>query len=344
MNYAWANPSDGTREQTTKATPERMLAAAKRRVWQELQELSVTPPQAGAEDPGCLIWRQASIGNVSLDGPAVDRPALDQLPDASDQFAWCDPETGQRIVSESFPGQEMVDQLKKLQERRDSKNEVIVYATWPEYLVHRSDPEPPELPAESLAGDSPDIDAQKQILEEVVVLDDATKLAKVTAWALLDIAMVLRESVGYLRYPEPIVRRNPYRRARRRRDRLGLWERFKLWVWGSPKEDSVTPPQAGAEDWAGMPEEFASGGAQHDHSWSNALWQNCEGCEARRQYGGPSVGWIEYPAQVRSGGTPTDKEETPKTHVFTFSGDGHSYLCRVCHRPEKNAIHGYTGD
>lgn len=213
MNYAWANPSVGFREQTNQGTPERMLAEAKRTVWLELQELCAVPPAAGAQirqEPECQIWRQEPIGTVTVNGPHIDTAKAASIGYGDEfQFAWCDPVDGRRIVSQKFPGQEVVDQMRHLQNvMNDSKTDVIVYATWSECVVHRSDPEPPELQDERFkplddafrrqerAGDSPDIDAQYGELESVIVLDDATKVAKVAAWALLDIASVLRESVG----------------------------------------------------------------------------------------------------------------------------------------------------
>ena len=200
MNYAWAHPITGIREQTEQSTPERMLAEAKRRVWEELQTWQELQ---GTEVEACPIWRQEPIGTVTADGPFVDPARVlgieVQKPGVSYRFAWCDPEDGRRIVDDKFPGKSVIDQLERLQDNRDPTDTVILYATWLEYMVNRSDPMPeapePDSPAprdvpEHLG--SCDIDRRKVDLEEVVVLDDQTKIALHSAWALLDIAESLR--------------------------------------------------------------------------------------------------------------------------------------------------------
>lgn len=205
MNYAWSNPSTGIREQTEHSTPERMLAEAKLRVWQELQELFEKERCTTMNYP---IYRQEPIGQVTVDGFTFK----DGAEIAGGDFAWTNPDTGQRRVSESLDETSLVEQLKRLQQNRDSPSSVIIYATRPECTVNSTDPEPPPVPAfgpedenpprTDHAGDSPDIDAMKQELAEVAVMDDGTRLAKITAWALLDIAMTIRETAGDIRYPE----------------------------------------------------------------------------------------------------------------------------------------------
>jgi hypothetical protein len=396
MNYAWANPQSGIREQTNQGTPERMLAEARRRAWLELQAIAIpanpvceschqtegefwyTPDgrywcerHAGGHDspavhltdfvgttyPECQIWRQEPIGTVTVNGPHIDvEKALTFPPDNPWEFAWCDPVSGIRIVAENFPGAELVEQMKHLQNvMNDSKTDVIVYATWPECIVKRSDPEPPAPQDEPFrrfdeerehlrrAGDSPDIDAQYTELESVIVLDDATKIAKVTAWAMLDIASVLREVAHDLRHPSPerrhyrMSRRNP---SRSRRHHKGLWERFKLWLWGDPIEDPVTPPSAGAGQNGTCQR---CGGPVEDPG--DVLCTECAEDAVRRcrekkgaceRCGGPTVGglvicadcakelldrriptnyeqavemgWPIPPEESRSGGTPTDRQ------------------------------------
>jgi hypothetical protein len=371
MNYAWANPQSGIREQTNQGTPERMLAEAKRRVWLELQEArpvhqGLTPTgnefTFTREDDGpqeCQIWRQEPIGTVTVNGPHIDlEKALTFPPDNPWEFAWCDPVSGIRIVAENFPGAELVEQMKHLQNvMNDSKTDVIVYATWPECIVKRSDPEPPAPQDEAFrrfdeerehlrrASDSPDIDAQYTELESVIVLDDATKLAKVTAWAMLDIASVLRESSFELRAVFDSLHDRPKAAARPEVDsvafrRRGLWERFKLWVWGDPIEDPVTPPSAGAGQNGTCQR---CGGPVEDPG--DVLCAECAEDAVRRcrekkgtceRCGGPTVGgvvlcpdcakelldrriptnyeqamemgWPILPEEFRSGGTPTDRQ------------------------------------
>ena len=160
MNYAWANPSTGLREQTDEAeTPKQMssrLAEAKRYVWTELQALMPTDDQ-------CKIYVQHPIGIVTVDGFQID-PDQAKITHAYSEthgdslFAWCDPETGEREIAANMltcPGSLkwsdptifLVSALKRLQEARQPTDSVIVYATWEECEVKRSDPEP-ELPPE----------------------------------------------------------------------------------------------------------------------------------------------------------------------------------------------------
>jgi len=217
VNYAWSNPSTGIREQTSHSTPERMLAEAKLRVWEELQELpeALANPTPETPFPAWQIYRQEPIGHFDLDGPTVDAEQAQSHP--SELFAWTDPETGCRIVDELFPSPDspILQTLKRQQASGQLVHpdaHVVIYATWPECTVSRSDPRPAEVPAEELpetgdrrAGDAPDIARFKEELETVIVLDDGVKLAKITAWALLDIAMTIREMSGDLRYPpEPV--------------------------------------------------------------------------------------------------------------------------------------------
>lgn len=254
MNYAWANPNNGLREQTP-VLPDlsKMLAEAKRRVWIELQK-ELAPEgefedELGPIEANCSIWRQEPVGTVTVNGPHLDPARVVELESSApgSSFAWCQPETGIRMVSEMFPGAELVDILKRLQSQNDPTSEVIVYATWLECVVNRSDPEPeaPPIPVfapmspspfssdgnegPGRAGDSPDIQAQRAELDSVTAIDDGTKVGKVTAWALLDIASVLRESALEQRYPKSAPPANPA-------PRLGLWQRFWRFILGDPRE------------------------------------------------------------------------------------------------------------
>lgn len=203
MNFAWSNPLTGLREQTIQGTPERMLAEAKLELWNELQFIPLE------DDPGeWTIHKQEPIGTVTVDGLAID---VERASTTSDLFAYANPETGERMVTKKLADAApvIVEQLKRLQNQRDSKDCVIIYATWPECTVRRDDPRPeapppeevPEAPADSRAGDAPDIHAKKRDLNNVIVLDDDTKVALTTAWALLDIASTLRELAAESRYP-----------------------------------------------------------------------------------------------------------------------------------------------
>lgn len=206
MNYAWANPLTGIREQTEQSTPERMLAEAEWRVWQELQEIRGVTLVSQEE---CQIWAQTPIGNVTVSGPGIDVEKANAAPKNS-QFAWPDPESGERIVTPLFSEKsaKLTEQLRQMQARGEHVGEggVIIYATWPECVIRRSDPQPerweqdgeyrdgePSYAApDSYSDGSSDFESQKAKLGAIVDLDDSTVLAKITAWALLDIAGSLR--------------------------------------------------------------------------------------------------------------------------------------------------------
>lgn len=224
MNYAWANPSTGLREQTDEAeTPKQMssrLAEAKRYVWTELQALMPTDDQ-------CKIYVQHPIGIVTVDGFQID-PDQAKITHAYSEthgdslFAWCDPETGEREIAANMltcPGSLkwsdptifLVSALKRLQEARQPTDSVIVYATWEECEVKRSDPEPelpPELslpqPEEARTSCAADIERRKWELSEFTILDDQTKIALHSAWALLDIAKSLRVLASEVRSAEDL--------------------------------------------------------------------------------------------------------------------------------------------
>jgi len=200
------------------------LAEAKRYVWTELQALMPTDDQ-------CKIYVQHPIGIVTVDGFQID-PDQAKITHAYSEthgdslFAWCDPETGEREIAANMtknsatnydtawlsdPTIFLVSALKRLQEARQPTDSVIIYATWEECEVKRSDPEPelpPELslpqPEEARTSCAADIERRKWELSEVTVLDDQTKIALHSAWALLDIAESLRDLASEVRSAEDL--------------------------------------------------------------------------------------------------------------------------------------------
>jgi hypothetical protein len=175
----------------------------------------------------CKIYVQHPIGIVTVDGFQID-PDQAKITHAYSEthgdslFAWCDPETGEREIAANMltcPGSLkwsdptifLVSALKRLQEARQPTDSVIVYATWEECEVKRSDPEPelpPELslpqPEEARTSCAADIERRKWELSEVTVLDDQTKIALHSAWALLDIAESLRDLASEVRSAEDL--------------------------------------------------------------------------------------------------------------------------------------------
>jgi hypothetical protein len=177
------------------------------------------------------IYVQHPIGIVTVDGFQID-PDQAKIAHAYSEthgdslFAWCDPETGEREIADNMtknsatnydtawlsdPTIFLVSALKRLQEARQPTDSVIVYATWEECEVKRSDPEPelpPELslpqPEEARTSCAADIERRKWELSEVTVLDDQTKIALHSAWALLDIAESLRDLASEVRSAEDL--------------------------------------------------------------------------------------------------------------------------------------------
>jgi hypothetical protein len=196
------------------------LAEAKRYVWTELQALMPTDDQ-------CKIYVQHPIGIVTVDGFQID-PDQAKITHAYSEthgdslFAWCDPETGEREIAANMltcPGSLkwsdptifLVSALKRLQEARQPTDSVIIYATWEECEVKRSDPEPelpPELslpqPEEARTSCAADIERRRWELSEFTILDDQTKIALHSAWALLDIAKSLRVLASEVRSAEDL--------------------------------------------------------------------------------------------------------------------------------------------
>ena len=77
MNYAWANPLTGLREQTSPGTPEAMLAEAKWRAWIELEDISPASPD---NRPLYLqIYGQEPIGSVTVDGLSISSSRIERI-------------------------------------------------------------------------------------------------------------------------------------------------------------------------------------------------------------------------------------------------------------------------
>jgi hypothetical protein len=232
INFAWANPITGIREQALPAVEHDDVEGVKRlemqgrlRLWEELQGI--------ANDPCSVsLHLQIAVGSVSNEGDSVDLIAAKWVDDnyPRHDFAYADPVDGARVVVGLWPwelaGQLAADKFVK---------QVLIYATIPQRPVCQSDsrpevPEPPAPPVEEglhPGGLRTLRDLKDEVLSTVEL--DAPPHAKATAWALLDIAESLRKKRKHRRvHSAPVARsrRNPHSRHR------GLWERFKLWVLG----------------------------------------------------------------------------------------------------------------
>ena len=194
MNYAWANPTTGLREQTQHATPTVPLALleeqARRRTWLEVNE-------PGCKEAGVNVYRQEVFGQVTAEGDHVELPpgippgeAANEYP----QFAWAHPVTGIRQFSDSWPSF-----LKDEIAGQDNVSAVVIYGQKFAFQVTYVDPEPPEpapvvptaTPASSTA-----LDTLREQVENFVDLDNSNPAPKATALALIDIAQSLRMLLG----------------------------------------------------------------------------------------------------------------------------------------------------
>ena len=200
MNYAWANPQTGLREQTGVAKDPkdqtelaRLRAEAKARVWEELQSDSVPTPY------DWYVWEQVPMGTVTASGDEIDSSKIDN---SYNMFAWCDPLNGKRALSEQWPSH-----LKEILKADKSgfASEVVVYATREAFTVSRDEPKP-EMPAppptvnrtspHPLPAEFADLEALAEEVSRFIDLDSGHPGPKVTALALLDIAASLREIVA----------------------------------------------------------------------------------------------------------------------------------------------------
>jgi len=208
MNYAWRNPLTGMREQTRQSRSDDpaelayLQSEARLRVWEELQG-----PLGAALDEAWSFHEQVTIGNVTAGGFHVDADVAQRF--SPDSFAYCYPISGERIVSQNFPSDEIQEALARMS-RPALIQEVRVYGQTKHFVVRRSDPRPELLP-EPQEEITPQLGEPGAILERKRELDAllmpdmpdaAMVIAKTTAWALLDIAGSLR----FMRGESPVAK------------------------------------------------------------------------------------------------------------------------------------------
>ena len=362
MNYAWANPQTGLREQTGVAkNPKdqtelaRLRAEAKARVWEELQSDSVPTPY------DWYVWEQVPMGTVTASGDEIDSSKIDN---SYNMFAWCDPLNGKRALSEQWPSH-----LKEILKADKSgfASEVVVYATREAFTVSRDEPKP-EMPApppkvnrtspHPLPAEFADLEALAEEVSRFIDLDSGHPGPKVTALALLDIAASLREIVMH----------------QTRRRKQSRWTRFWTVVFAffsAPEGETIkvpvdfeeepdSPEFAAAMKEAGKSFEYCT--CTGDGVRENGEFCSCpEGAAKKRKQAVETRAAQTVP---QAPATPPDPSqglpqnligeirgsEAWKTtpHVCQFgTGSEHgsaAATCFNCGLPEDHAIHGYTGD
>ena len=204
MNYAWANPTTGLREQTGIAhKPDdilRLQEEARRRSWESLQTdsrpfVSAERQAADAvqicEQIPCGSITQQSFANVDLSEVRKVQWDLERI-----EFAFCHPLTGARVVTSEWPSF-LKDVL--AEGPVGFISEVVIYASRPAFTVHRSDPEPPPQPEPAAAREHPELDDLDALHQEVVNFIDiegGSPAPRATALALIDIARSMRRLFG----------------------------------------------------------------------------------------------------------------------------------------------------
>ena len=181
MNYAWANPSTGVREQTV---PGERLQVAVCRAWKELQ------------DPSCnvtslRIYSQEPAFHVAPDGTYSE--VSNPLPPAPDGWAWADPQNGLRKIAHSDAPLKAILQLVVPAAKAANVALVVVYAQALVTTVQKSDPEPAPSPAPVQATPAPaafpDLESLKA---EFATCWNGDPVLQIVAGALLHIAQSLR--------------------------------------------------------------------------------------------------------------------------------------------------------
>lgn len=171
-------------------------------------------------------------------------------------------------------------------------------------------------------------------------------MVKMAQWVTNDLASV----VAFLRHEDmhQITRRR--RRSRTRRNpsysrRLGLWERFKLWVMGDP----MTPIENAAKEAAQRytPDQQRRIFETAMSTMARIMEGACQICGREQPKGSPAIcpkcaqdALDKFGVVASRGPAPVDFN---LPHVFTFTGDpGVPHTCQ-CGKPENAAIHGYLG-
>ncbi len=144
INYAWANPITGIREQTPSTSEwkrwqaRKLLRGARFRAWSELQNSNVE---------SVAIHEQVKIGVVTSGNSEIDIAIAGQFAHAGiePQFAWTDPATGARHVSDVWPSH--LEQM--LSGPGAYVSEVWVYGVLASWMIRKDAPRPAD-PSDTL--------------------------------------------------------------------------------------------------------------------------------------------------------------------------------------------------
>jgi hypothetical protein len=292
INYAWANPTTGIREQAG------TQAEARQRVWQELKSAgagSFTSNGAALIDP-VKIYEQEAVGWASNEKYEVTLSAV------WDSYAFTDPSTGKRCIVGSFDMARL--RIAEAWPEHAPVDSVTIYRQRLAFEVRWDDPEP-EAPAPPEAEE----ETPSSLIAQVLA-GNCADFGRAQLLASLWIADALqrRYGPGDVLRPRRTSRRNPGRRYHRYHP--GVFRTIRKWwrmFWGTHWNRTSAQP-------------------------------NCQQCG---QMLADPDGTIcpKCAAKILDRMTP----KSDKPHVFEFCAEGED-VCGKCARPEKHAIHGYTGD
>ena len=307
MNYAWANPTTGIREQAS------TLEEAKYLAWAELQVIPL------GSLPSTVICEQERVGTVAKGTRTLD---IEKPWDGG--YAWANPRDGKRKMAATWYG--AVEQIQHAFADLGegvSVESVSVYRQRQACVVCFDDPEPGPPAPVVIPPDTP------QSLIEEVMDGSCADPGRAQLLAMLWIAGSLQEVAGALHYMSP----GPPERTR-----LGIWQRFKVWLFGHSVYEARTCELCGgptADSDTPICPDCAKVALRKDEELKSETPKEADARRTRLVNERSLVGIIRGV-----------KADPTKPHVYWFPQDGNSLSCGVygCGKPLNHAIHGYTGD
>jgi hypothetical protein len=205
INYAWANPTTGIREQAG------TQAEARQRVWKEIQAYPAEAPSQ-FDDFMVAVYEQEAVGWASNEKHEV----ILSVP--WDSYAFTDPSTGKRCIVGSFDMARI--RIAEAWPEHAPVDSVTIYRQRLAFEVRWDDPEP-EAPAPPEAEE----ETPSSLIAQVLA-GNCADFGRAQLLASLWIAKSMQEVAGALHYMSP----GPPRK------KTGLWAIIKeIWgIWTAP--------------------------------------------------------------------------------------------------------------
>lgn len=320
MNYAWANPIDGTREQA--ATP----SEARARAWEELQRTD--------KPEYVLVYLQEPAGWASKNAAE-----LASGPDAEGMtgYAWADPATGVRKTAELCDWNVVVLDIEMNWPADAPIDRVTIYRHQLAFEVWRIDQRPEPGPLIEIPDDSP------ASLVEQVMSGTCADMQRASMLAALWTAGSLQEIAGALHGPprfrtkRRLLDKSRMRRNPSRRRPVTLWSLLReMWrSWKFP----IQVEWEGHAVFAQTPKDAAE------------LVDAIIAMENPAKEYHPDVPETSPPAGEQDSVTAEQYRARLVRERDSENVMPHGYVpgkfldvCHACQFPEKHAIHGYTGE